>query len=247
MARARDVWQSAMPYGQNWSSGGPKYSWSDWLSGAASPNWGTARQQGNEGLTNYERFQKLQGSEEKASGVPGALFQPPEEALKNYASVVRGKKAPAIPNTSKANADAAQQRDAALQYARTLFGEEGARVLNATFEVENGWTGIVGDNGMSYGPLQFYGGGGQLNNFAAYKGIADIHEAGAYVKAHPLEAVLWALHNYYGQALQAGLDAGLRGPSLATYVQQHGQASVAPERAGAAYIRLYGPELAKAH
>lgn len=150
-----------------------------------------------------------------------------------------------------------EMRAKALALAKAMFGDEGERQLNTTFDVEGGWTGRVGDTPQSainpvyggggqtsavgsWGPLQFYGPGGQLNNFAAAKGIKNLVEAGRYAVANPVEAVEWALNNYYGNALRAGMDLGLRGPELATYIQRYGQVSVRPERAGEVYRRLYG-------
>jgi|GEM_PF-6044257 hypothetical protein len=151
---------------------------------------------------------------------------------------------PLMINQSTNNQSVDSQRAAALDMARQMYGEEAARVLDATFDTEAGWGGAVGDTDLnpvgSHGPLQFYGGGGMLNAFAADKGIKDLAEAGRYVRTNPLEAVQWALKGYYGSALKAGMDAGLSGADLATYVQQYGQRSVAPERAGAAYRRKYG-------
>jgi hypothetical protein len=146
--------------------------------------------------------------------------------------------------SAPASSDVQQQRATALALARAMFGDEGERQLNTTFDVEDGWNGAVGDRDLSpvgsYGPLQFYGGGGQLNNFAAAKGINDLMEAGRYVQANPLEAIEWALNNYYGNALRAGMDQRLRGEDLAQYVQQYGQRSKNPERAREVYRRLYG-------
>lgn len=154
---------------------------------------------------------------------------------------------PFAPASSAATATLAgtgDQRAAALALARAMFGDEGERQLNTTFDVEGGWNGEVGDRDLSpvgsYGPLQFYGGGGQLNNFAAAKGIGDLMEAGRYVLANPLEAVRWALNNYYGNALREGLDQRLTGEELAEYIQRHGQRSRNPERARDTYRRLYG-------
>jgi hypothetical protein len=147
-----------------------------------------------------------------------------------------------MPGTPSGNTES--QRQAALALARQMFGDEGERQLNTTFDVESGWNGAIGDKNLSpvgsYGPLQFYGGGGQLNNYAAALGIKDLVQAGKQVQANPLDAIKWALNNYYGNALRAGMDSGLRGEDLAQYIQQNGQRSQNPERARDVYRRLYG-------
>lgn len=143
-----------------------------------------------------------------------------------------------------ANTDTSGQRTQALAYARSLFGEEGARVLDTTFNVEGGWDRTVGAGTAGKGgPLQFAG-GGELNNFAKYKGITDLVQAGDYARSHPLEAVTWALNGYYGQAIRAGMDADLRGASLAEYVQMKGQRSAAftAGRAYSDYQQHYGTD-----
>jgi hypothetical protein len=134
----------------------------------------------------------------------------------------------------------------ALALAVEMFGPGADRVLNTTISAEGGWNAGIGDTHLnpagSHGPLQFYGGGGQLNNFAAQHGMS-VEAAGAYVRSHPLEAVKWALNNYYGNALRAGMDLGLRGADLAEYVQMNGQRSDPNITAGKAkriYQSMYG-------
>lgn len=128
------------------------------------------------------------------------------------------------------------------------LGAEGQKALQAILVTEGGMSGAVGDTDRSkigsHGPLQFYGGGGQLNNFAAQHNMS-LDAAAAYVKAHPMEAIQWAVGTpekpgYIGQAIQRGLNGGLSGPDLATYAQRTGQVSESPERAGNNYRALFG-------
>jgi len=130
-----------------------------------------------------------------------------------------------------------------LQYVKDTFtasmGEEAGRVAAAIALTEGGLNGARGDNGQSAGVFQFYGGGGQLNNFAAYLNTS-LEEAANIATQRPDLAVQYALRGYLGAAIQAGLDAGLSGPELATYAQRYGQVSVSPERAGQSYNSLFG-------
>lgn len=105
-------------------------------------------------------------------------------------------------------------------------------------------TGQRGDNGQSAGPLQFYE-GGQLANFARDHGLS-LSAAKDFVEKNPQAAIDWAIGTpdhpgYLGGAILAGQQKGLTGADLATYTQQHGQVSVSPERAGANYNAMFGP------
>jgi hypothetical protein len=244
MAQARSVWRDALPYSPAAPARNPfEGSLSSWLGSYGFDMMPGMRQFASFSAprTNREKVMDLKGegtgpSVDLASLTPG-------KAMELYASQVQP--SPTIPGApAQPNLPVDAQRSQALAYARALFGEEGMRVLNATFETEGGWSGAVGDTKLnpvgSHGPLQFYGGGGQLNAFAAEKGFKDLAKAGEYVRTHPLEAVIWALNGYYGRVLRQGLDMGLRGPELATYVQANAQRSENPERAGANYMRLYG-------
>lgn len=132
-----------------------------------------------------------------------------------------------------------------VDLAKSLLGDEGARVVRAILETEGGLGGAIGDTHLnavgSHGPFQFYGGGGQLNNFARDLGVS-LEEAGRIARTQPLVAAEWALKQggYLGDAIRRGLEMGLTGPELATYAQRYGQVSVAPERAGENYRRLFG-------
>lgn len=121
--------------------------------------------------------------------------------------------------------------------------EEAAQVAMAIAQTEGGLNGAVGDLNLSpigsHGPFQFYGSGGMLNVFAAQHGMS-LQEAADYVRANPYYAATWALRGYLGRAIREGQAKGLRGAELATYAQRYGQRSVAPERAGANYARLFG-------
>ncbi len=122
------------------------------------------------------------------------------------------------------------------------LGQEGGRVLAAVLATEGAIVARadrrdIGDHGQSYGPLQFYA-HGELAHFAQDHHMS-LNQAGEYVRSHPREAVTWAVDGYLGRTIRAGLAAGLRGPELATYAQRRGQRSVAPERAGLQYERLF--------
>src|SRR5579859_2137763 len=128
--------------------------------------------------------------------------------------------------------------------AASWLGDQGAKAVQAVLLTEGGLAGAKGDQGRSRGPLQFLGGGGQLDNFAAQHNLT-LAQAGDYVEQHPEAAISWAIGTpdqpgYLGAAILAGQKAGLQGPDLATYAQQHGQVSVSPERAGANWNALFG-------
>jgi hypothetical protein len=119
------------------------------------------------------------------------------------------------------------------------LGEEGAKVAMAIAQTEGGLGGAVGDQsiGGSYGPFQFYT-NGQLPAYAKALGVST-QEAGQIAIQYPEHAANWALSNYLGMAIQAGIDKGLTGAQLATYAQTYGQGSENPERAGANYNTLF--------
>lgn len=121
------------------------------------------------------------------------------------------------------------------------LSDEGARAAVAVAKTEGGLTGAAGDNNMSFGPFQFYGGGGQLNNYAKQLGMTW-QQAGEYVRQHPADAAQWALRagGYLGDTIRGGIEKGLTGAALATHAQANGQVSVTPERAGQNYDALYG-------
>lgn len=129
------------------------------------------------------------------------------------------------------------------------FGDEGRKALAAVLVTEGGMTGSVGDTDRStigsHGPLQFYGSGGQLNNFAKAHGMS-VETAGEYVRKNPDYAVQWALDpnlpggGYMARAIETGLKQGLTGAALATFIQRTGQVSESPERAGANWMALFG-------
>ena len=117
------------------------------------------------------------------------------------------------------------------------------RVVEAILITEGGLAGDVGDRGFSFGPFQFYGGGGQLNNFAAQYGFGkDWRSAGQYILKNPLVAADWALRpgGYLGDTIRSGMSQGIQGADLATYAQKYGQVSVTPERAGRVYNSISG-------
>lgn len=127
--------------------------------------------------------------------------------------------------------------------AASWLGEQGQKAIQAILVTEGGMGGAVGDNGQSFGPLQFYT-GGQLANFAQQHGMS-MADAGQYVRAHPDQAIQWAIGTpdapgYLGAAVARGVQQGLGGPDLATYAQRTGQVSVSPERAGQNYAALFG-------
>lgn len=121
------------------------------------------------------------------------------------------------------------------------FDEEGARVAQAVAVVEAGMGGAVGDRDRSaigsHGPFQFYGPRGQLDNYAKDLGV-DLSAAGERARSDPEGAIRWALSGYLGNAIRRGQQRELHGAELATFVQQTGQVSEHPERAGAAFDRL---------
>ncbi|HKA83089.1 MAG TPA: hypothetical protein VKD21_04465 [Acidimicrobiales bacterium] len=138
----------------------------------------------------------------------------------------------------------ASARDTALQqvYQDALasgLDEEGARAAVAVAATEGGYTGNLGDNGQSAGTFQLYS-GGQLPGYASSQGMGT-QQAIAYLQRNPHAANRWALSGYLGNAIRRGQQAGLRGPGLATYAQQHGQVSVSPERAGQNYQQIFSP------
>lgn len=159
----------------------------------------------------------------------------------------------AVPTTTEISgggrSDASSDILSRLSGHASRFGDEARKALAAVLTTEGGMTGVVGDLDRStigsHGPLQFYGSGGQLNTFANAHGLS-LQQAAAKVKQDPDYAVQWALDpnlpggGYLGNALQRGLQAGLSGPDLATYLQRTGQVSESPERAGANYQALFG-------
>jgi hypothetical protein len=114
---------------------------------------------------------------------------------------------------------------------------EAIRVLQAIAKSEAGLGGAVGDNGTSFGAFQFHI-GGQLNNFANAMGLS-LSEAGEYARTHISEVTEYAVNNYLGKAIQAGIRQGLSGPALAEYAARYGQVTAFPERAAAAYRSLF--------
>ena len=124
------------------------------------------------------------------------------------------------------------------------LGPDAQRALQAILVTEGGLDNARGDNGQSAGPLQFYAGGGQMNNLARFLRIPEA-QAMEWVERHPVEAIQWAIGTrdnpgYLGRALAAGLSQGKAGADLATHAQRDGQVSVSPERAGANYNALFG-------
>src|SRR5438128_1629989 len=83
-------------------------------------------------------------------------------------------------------------RQAGDEARRRGFGDEGAKALQAILLTEGGLTGARGDQGQSAGPLQFYKGGGQLNNFAKQNGMSE-SAAMDHVEQNAVEAIKWAL------------------------------------------------------
>lgn len=127
---------------------------------------------------------------------------------------------------------------------RAGLNDEGARVARVIAQhVEGGMTGAVGDRDRSpvgsHGPFQFYGPGGQLDNFARDRGLS-LAAAGQYARDNPAVAAEWALKGYLGRAIRAGQAQGLHGAELATWVQANGQRSEQPERAGRAFGQFGG-------
>jgi hypothetical protein len=57
--------------------------------------------------------------------------------------------------------------------ASSWLGEQGQRALQAVLITEGGLNKARGDAGQSAGPLQFYAGGGQLNNLMRDKGMSS--------------------------------------------------------------------------
>ena len=127
-------------------------------------------------------------------------------------------------------------RAAALARAAGL-GDESARVLQAILTTEGAFEGQVGDQGNSYGPLQFHR-RGELPNYAKARGVS-VDQAGRLAQQDPEDAIEWALSSYLGTAIKTGQQRGVQGAQLATYAQQNGQRSETPERAGANYRALF--------
>jgi murein DD-endopeptidase MepM/ murein hydrolase activator NlpD len=171
--------------------------------------------------------------------------------------------APATPTTvglsggvsdARLTAPAVQTLSLIDQIGQQYVGADGARAAQAVGLTEGALTPRpdgkdVGDQGASFGPLQFFRDKGQLPAFAADMGMSQ-DDAGQYARQHPETAIEWALapagtngwqnSGYLGNAIRAGQQAGLTGPDLATYAQQHGQVSVSPERAGQNWQALFG-------
>lgn len=97
------------------------------------------------------------------------------------------------------------------------YGPEAAKVVGALLLAEGGMGGAVGDTNISavgsHGPFQFYGPGGQLDNYARSLGM-DLAAAGQQARQDPMHAARWALDNYLGQALQSGVSEGSSGEAL---------------------------------
>ncbi len=91
--------------------------------------------------------------------------------------------------------------------ARQKFGDEGARAVQAVLTAEGGLGGAVGDRDISpvgsHGPFQFYGPGGQLDNYARARGV-DLATAGQMARSNPLDAAQWAFENYLAGPLSSG-------------------------------------------
>ncbi len=113
------------------------------------------------------------------------------------------------------------------------LNDDGVRVLLAIIKTEGGLGGAVGDQGNSYGPLQFHR-KGQLPNYAKARGMS-VDAAAEKARTDPVDAVKWAVSAYLGDTIRAGQRQGLKGAELATYAQRTGQRSVSPERAGQNY------------
>ena len=116
--------------------------------------------------------------------------------------------------------------------------DEGARVLAAVTETEGGWGGAVGDQGQSHGVYEFHE-RGQMPGFKAWLQQQGIQGDPYQLAYDPEVATRYAATTYLGQAVREGRAQGLTGAELATYVQRHGQRSVAPEKTGENYRRLY--------
>ncbi len=127
-----------------------------------------------------------------------------------------------------------QLLDQIAQVARQAgLNEDAVRVLLAIIKTEGGLGGAVGDQGNSYGPLQFHR-KGQLPNYAKARGMS-VDQAAEKARTDPVDAVKWAVSAYLGDSIKAGQKQGLKGAELATYTQRNGQRSVNPERAGQNY------------
>lgn len=129
---------------------------------------------------------------------------------------------------------------AAVYRAARMAGrsDEDARILASVTETEGGWGGAVGDNGQSRGIYQFHE-RGEMPAFRAWLQQNGIQGDPNQLAYDPEIATRYAATTYLGQALDQGRAQGLSGAQLATYVQQHGQRSVSPERTGQNYERLY--------
>lgn len=103
------------------------------------------------------------------------------------------------------------------------YGPAAAQVIGAVLATEGGLGGAVGDTDISavgsHGPFQFYGPGGQLDNYARARGLS-LEAAGRQARSNPMDAAEWALDTYLGTALQAGVQAGESGEALLRRVLQ---------------------------
>jgi murein DD-endopeptidase MepM/ murein hydrolase activator NlpD len=140
--------------------------------------------------------------------------------------------------------DRGQQILAGAADIASWLGDQGQKALQAILITEGGLSNARGDAGQSAGPLQFYAGGGQLNNLMRETGMT-VQQAMQWVEANPLAAVRWAIGTpdkpgYLGAAIQKGLAQGLSGADLATHAQRTGQVSESPERAGQNYNAMFG-------
>lgn len=106
------------------------------------------------------------------------------------------------------------------------FGPQAGPVVAALLVQEAGLGGAVGDTNLnpvgSHGPFQFYGGGGQLNAYAAARGIS-LEQAGQLARTNPQDAATWAFENYLGNALRQGIQRGESGEQLLRTVLAGGQ------------------------
>jgi len=155
--------------------------------------------------------------------------------LRSALSRVQVPQAPTAAQLPWAGGAAANPLQRVYQDARSAgLDDEGARAAVAVAQTEQGYTGALGDNGVSAGTFQLHHAGGQGSAYAASRGISP-DQSIAELQRDPNAANQWALRGYLGDAIRQGQAQGLTGPELAAYAQRYGQRSVSPERAGQNY------------
>lgn len=136
-----------------------------------------------------------------------------------------------------------QRLEIFFSLAQKITGDpEAAAIFAAVAAREGGLYGNVGDQGRSFGPLQFYT-HGQLPGFARWLNV-PVAEA-SQIARDPNQwdkVIQYAWQGYLGNTIREGRRRGISGPALATYASSQGQRSVKPYISGQRFAQLFGGE-----